>query len=58
MKALAQQFSIGSETWELVVWSRKNASVKLPFETFMDDRFDYQRRRSDPNPASRSILLV
>lgn len=39
--------------WVLQVWSRKNASTKLPTEGFMDNRPDYQRRRSDPAPATR-----
>lgn len=37
----------------LVVWSRKNASVKHAAYVTMDDRPDYQRRRSDPSPATR-----
>ena len=39
--------------WVLQVWSRKNAATKLPTTGWMDDRPDYQRRRSDPNPGSR-----
>lgn len=37
----------------LVVWSRKNASVKHAAWVTMDNRPDYQRRRSDPSPATR-----
>jgi hypothetical protein len=36
-----------------MVWSRKNAALKQPILTYMDDRPDYQRRRSDPSPGSR-----
>jgi hypothetical protein len=58
LAALEASIVVGSETWDLAVWSRKNASTKFVVEAYMDDRFDYQRRRSDPNPASRSTLLI
>lgn len=37
----------GSHVWHLVQWSRKKASVADIVSTWMDDRPDYQRRRSD-----------
>lgn len=40
---------------QLVVWSRAAAAVKLANTAWMDDRFDYQRRRSDPTPATRTF---
>lgn len=42
--------------WVWQVWSRVNAGTKLPTEAFMDNRPDYQRRRSDPAPGSRTFL--
>lgn len=52
--ALAALFSLSEavdptgDDWVLQVWSRKNAGTKLAVEGFLDDRPDYQRRRSDP----------
>lgn len=40
--------TIPPDSWGLAVWSRRNASMKLVTELWMDDRPDYQRRRSDP----------
>jgi hypothetical protein len=37
----------GPDQWNLQVWSRKNAATKPVAEYWMDDRIDYQRRRSD-----------
>lgn len=51
--ALSDSVTAGSWEYNLRVWSRKNASVKIPVEGWMDDRPDYQRRRSDPNPGSK-----
>lgn len=34
--------------WALSVWTRKGATFKKATEAWMDDRPDYQRRRSDP----------
>lgn len=42
----------------LVVWSRKNAGIKHAKYCVMDDRPDYQRRRSDPTPGSRVTLPI
>jgi hypothetical protein len=38
----------GNANWSLSVWSRKNATLKKAAELWMDDRPDYQRRRTDP----------
>lgn len=43
----------GGAPWNLRVWSRVNAALKLPTVGFMDNRPDYQRRRADPAPGSR-----
>lgn len=43
------------DQWNLQVWSRKNASVKPVAEYWMDDRPDYQRRRSD-QPGNKTFL--
>ena len=37
-----------TSSWGLSVWSRKGAFMKGITEFWMDDRPDYQRRRSDP----------
>jgi hypothetical protein len=56
MKALGQETLVGVVNINLQVWSRRNASTKDVKFIFADDRFDYQRRRSDPNPAGRIII--
>lgn len=58
MHDLALDFMADGHAAQLAVWSRKSASTKEVVETFMDDRFDYQRRRSDPNPAGRVRVPV
>jgi hypothetical protein len=45
---LATTFVATSLAWGLVQWSRKNALVKSIHQIWMDDRPDYQRRRTDP----------
>jgi hypothetical protein len=51
--ALAALFSLsgthtaGGDAWNFRVWSKKDAALKLPTESWMDNRVDYQRRRSD-----------
>ena len=47
--ALGDISEAGTPTWALRVWSRRDAAVKLVTEAWMDDRPDYQRRRSDPS---------
>lgn len=54
--ALSNTIDISGLDWNLRVWSRVNAAVKIPTECWMDNRPDYQRRRSDPNPGSRTYL--
>jgi len=56
MFALSSSVTAGGDEWVLRQWSRKNAAIKLPTECFMDNRFDYQRRRSDPAPGTRTYL--
>ena len=55
MAALFDLADLGPGKWALRVWSRKNAGVKLVETIFMDDRIDYQRRRSDPSGVVSSI---
>lgn len=56
---LSEAVGIGGDDWVLQTWSRKNASTKLATEGFMDDRPDYQRRRSDPgNKTFRALSAV
>lgn len=45
--------------WNMRVWTRKGAALKLPTQAYMDNRPDYQRRRSDPTPGTKvtSVLL-
>lgn len=54
---LASMFSLasshGTAGWALRVWSRAASAVKLVDQAWMDDQPDVQRRRLDPNPASR-----
>jgi hypothetical protein len=40
--------------WQIEVWSRKNAACKDATSAWVDDRPDYQRRRSSPMPATRT----
>lgn len=37
----------GTINWLLGVWSRKNSVIKSLLEAWIDNRWDYQRRRSD-----------
>lgn len=53
---LSTSVTIGADDWVWQVWSRKNADTKLPTEGWLDNRVDYQRRRSDPSPATRTFL--
>lgn len=53
---LSNTHTTGGVSYNWRVWSRKNAGVKLITELFMDNRIDYQRRRSDPAPATRTYL--
>jgi hypothetical protein len=61
---LASLFSISGthttagDAWNFRVWSRKDARLKLPTEAWMDNRIDYQRRRSDPNSAKTFRALA
>lgn len=50
---LSESVDTSGNDWALQVWSRVNAGTKLPTEGWMDNRPDYQRRRSDPSPGSR-----
>lgn len=52
--------TIGTEpdSWNLRQWSRKNALTKICTEAWMDDRPDYQRRRSDPSPGTRTYKAL
>lgn len=53
LSALSNTITAGTDPWNLRVWSRASASLKIPTEAWTDPRPDYQRRRSDPNPAAR-----
>jgi len=50
-------FTEGSVTYLLSVWSRRNHIMKPIVQVGIDDRFDYQRRRSD-QPGVKSSLAV
>lgn len=61
LAALFDLSGVHGSDWVLQVWSRVNAAVKLPTIGWMDNRPDYQRRRSDPRPGfktSRSLESV
>jgi hypothetical protein len=47
LKSINQLTTGGGTTWTLGVWSRKNAVIKQLQQASIDDRVDYQRRRSD-----------
>ena len=53
---LSESVTIGTADAVFKVWSRKDATLKLAVEGFMDDRPDYQRRRSDDSPGTRTFL--
>jgi hypothetical protein len=55
---LSNGATVAGQDWVPRVWTRAGAAVKLPTVGFMDDRPDYQRRRSDPNPAGRSTRAL
>lgn len=43
--------------WNLAVWSRKNAAMKSLQEVWVDDRPDYQRRRTDQSTIKTILGL-
>lgn len=51
--ALNATITSGSDSWNQRIWSRAAGTLKMVNEFFMDDRPDYQRRRSDSNPGAR-----
>jgi hypothetical protein len=48
----------GATHWNIRVWSRVDAALKLPTIIYMDDDPDVQRRRSDPTPGTRLSLVT
>lgn len=56
--ALSATVDPGGLNWNLRQWSRRSALLKLPTVAWMDDRPDYQRRRSDPNPGSKTAVAL
>lgn len=58
MNNLFVAVSLGGDSYYFRQWSRMGARLKPVTQTWMDDRPDYQRRRSDPNPGSRSYTSV
>jgi len=55
MFTLSNTHTSGGTHYNWRVWSRKAAAVKVITELWMDDRPDYQRRRTDPTPGSRTF---
>lgn len=55
---LSETIDVSGNAWNLRVWSRKAAAVKLPTEGWMDNRPDYQRRRTDPAPGTRVFAAL
>jgi hypothetical protein len=55
---LAVGIDLSGTPWYWRQWSRRNAAIKVPLESWMDNRPDYQRRRSDDNPASRTYQAL
>lgn len=57
--SLSGTISDGSgNSYNLRQWSRRNASCKIPTEAWCDDRPDYQRRRADTNPGTRTYRAL
>lgn len=56
--AAFNQYVALASPFGLQIWSRKNAALKLPIEAWMDDRPDYQRRRSDPSTVRQTHALT
>lgn len=55
---LSETIDVSGQAWNLRVWSRKDAALKVPSESWMDNRPDYQRRRTDPAPSSRVFQVL
>lgn len=53
---LAGTITTGGVAYVWRVWTRRGAAVKLIEEFWMDNRVDYQRRRSDQAPGTRTYL--
>lgn len=58
MQTLSNTIVSGGVHWNLRVWSRMDAALKLPTTAWMDDDPDTQRRRSDPSPGSRTYVAL
>lgn len=49
--------SSGAPQFALRAWSRRNASMKIVTTAFLDDRPDFQRRRSDPSTVRTQLAM-
>jgi len=58
MFALSATHSSGAVSYNWRQWSRKDAAVHLITELYLDDRPDYQRRRTDPDPGKRTYRVA
>jgi len=47
-----------SNKWQLWHWSKKNASVEPIVQAWVDDRPDYQRRRSDQSTTRSTVTIT
>lgn len=57
LKSIFSFTSPGGPTFQLGVWSRRNQIVKPLVGAYMDDRPDYQRRRTDQSGTRYSVTL-
>lgn len=58
LSSLKQLFTAATPNFTLAVWSRKRAAMKDAAVGEMDDRPDYQRRRSDPSMIGEAVNLL
>lgn len=58
LQVLADSVDPTGVNYNLKVWSRRSAAVKVPVEAWMDNRPDYQRRRSDQAPEFRTYVAI
>ena len=51
------QLTTGPPAWNLQQWSKSKARILRPTLAWLDDRPDYQRRRSDPSSLRQTVVL-
>lgn len=57
VKAISSHTTSGGSNYHLCVWSRASGTTKNVANSWVDDRFDYQRRRADQGVVRYSLAI-